>query len=59
MTLNAAAAVCPADGLGSLEAGKQADLVSWDAPHLDYIFYRFGENLVKTVIKAGMPVSEK
>ncbi len=59
VTLNAAAAVCRADRLGSLEPGKQADLVIWDAPNLDYIFYRFGENLVKTVIKAGMPVSEK
>lgn len=59
VTLNAAAAVCRADRLGSLEPGKQADLVIWDAPNLDYIFYRFGENLVKTVIKTGMPVSEK
>jgi len=27
--------------------------VIWNAPNLDYIFYRFGQNLVKTVIKNG------
>ena len=53
VTLNAAAAICRADRLGSLEVGKQADLVIWDAPNLDYIFYRFGQNLAKTVIKQG------
>lgn len=56
VTLNAAAALGRANWLGSLEVGKQADIVLWDAPNLDYIFYRFGQNLVKTVIKAGMPV---
>ena len=34
--------------------GKQADLVIWDAPNLDYIFYCFGQNLAKTVIKRGV-----
>ena len=51
VTRNAAAAVCRADRIGTLEVGKQADIVIWDAPNLDYIFYRFGQNLVKTVIK--------
>ena len=54
VTLHAAAAICRADRLGSLEVGKQADLVIWDAPNLDYIFYRFGQNLAKTVIKQGV-----
>lgn len=58
VTLNAAAAICRADRLGSLEVGKQADLVIWDAPNLDYIFYRFGQNLAKTVIKQGMVARE-
>ena len=53
VTLNAAGALCRADKIGSVEAGKQADLVLWNAPNLDYIFYRFGENLVNTVIKGG------
>ena len=53
VTLNAAAAIGYADRLGSLEPGKQADLVLWDAPDLEYIFYRMGSNLVKTVMKNG------
>ncbi len=53
VTLNAAAACGRADRIGSVEVGKQADLVIWDAPNLEYVFYRFGENLAKTVIKKG------
>ena len=53
VTLNGAAAIDMADKVGSIEPGKQGDLVLWDAPDLDYICYRFGSNLVKTVIKAG------
>lgn len=56
VTLNAAAAINRADKVGSLEVGKQADIVIWDAPNLDYVFYRFGQNLVKTVIKKGQIV---
>lgn len=58
VTLNAAAAVHRADKVGTLEPGKQANLVIWDAPNLDYIFYRFGENLTRTVVKNGIPVWE-
>ena len=36
-----------------LAPGKQADLLLWDAPDLDYICYRFGSNLVHTVMKKG------
>lgn len=57
VTLNAAAAISRADRLGTLEPGKQADLVIWDAPNLDYIFYRFGENLARTVVKRGVVVA--
>lgn len=53
VTLNAAAAIGRADRLGSVEPGKQADLVLWKTDNLDYLFYRFGENLVSTVIKKG------
>ncbi len=53
VTLNAAAAINQADKIGSLEAGKQGDLVIWDAPDLDYLCYRLGSNLVKTVVKKG------
>ncbi|HHT70652.1 MAG TPA: imidazolonepropionase [Firmicutes bacterium] len=53
VTLNAAAAINRADSIGTLEPGKQADVVLWDAPDLDFIMYRFGTNLVKTVVKKG------
>ena len=54
VTLNGAAAIDMADKVGSVEPGKQGDLVIWDAPDLDYICYRLGSNLVKTVIKKGV-----
>lgn len=53
VTLNGAAAIDMADKVGSVEVGKQGDLVIWDAPDLDYICYRVGSNLAKTVIKRG------
>ncbi len=59
VTLNAAAAVCRADSIGSIEEGKQADIVIWDAPDLDYLGYRMGSNLAQTVIKKGKVVINK
>ncbi len=53
VTLNGAAAIGRAEQVGSIEVGKQADLLIWNAPDLDYIFYRYGSNLVNTVIKKG------
>lgn len=55
-TLNAAAAIGKAEQVGTLEPGKQADLLIWDADNLNFIFYRYGNNLVKTVIKKGKVV---
>ena len=56
VTLNAAAAIHRAERLGSLEVGKQADVLIWDAPDLEYIFYRFGDSLAETVVKNGVVV---
>ena len=56
VTLNGAAAIDLADKVGSVEAGKLGDLVIWDAPDLDYICYRVGSNLAKTVVKKGVVV---
>ncbi len=56
VTLNAAAAIRRAERLGSLEVGKQADVLIWDAPDLEYIFYRFGDSLADTVVKNGAVV---
>ena len=57
VTLNAAAAIGRADSIGSIEGGKQADLLVWDAPDLDFLCYRFGSNLVRTALKKGQPVA--
>lgn len=57
VTLNAAAAIGRAGSIGSIEEGKQADLLIWEADSLDFLLYRFGSNLVRTVIKNGEPVS--
>ena len=56
VTLNAAAAINRADRIGSVEPGKQADLVIWDAPDLDYVCYRLGSNLARRVVKKGKQV---
>jgi imidazolonepropionase len=52
-TINAAAAVGRADLVGSLEPGKQADLLILDIPDYRHLGYRFGANLVEMVIKKG------
>jgi imidazolonepropionase len=51
-TINAAHAV-GLGNLGSIEAGKQADLLIVDAPDYHHLAYQFGDNLVAQVIKQG------
>jgi imidazolonepropionase len=58
-TINAAHAIGLADRAGSLEAGKRADLLILDAADYRHVAYRFGTNLVRTVIKAGVVVVER
>ena len=53
VTLNAAAAIDRANAIGSVEAGKKADLVIWNTADLEMLFYRYGSNQVNTVIKNG------
>ncbi len=53
VTLNAARAIGLEDRIGSVEPGKQADLVVWDADDLAMLCYRMGANLVQTVFKRG------
>jgi imidazolonepropionase len=52
-TINAAAAIHREDLVGSLEPSKQADLLILNVPDYRHLGYRFGTNLVKTVIKRG------
>lgn len=55
-TINAAAAIGLADRVGSLEVGKQADLLILSVPDYRHLGYRFGPSLVQTVIKKGSVV---
>ena len=58
-TLNGAAAIGQASRLGTLEAGKQADLVVWDAENLDQLIYRYGTNRAAEVYKRGVRMTGK
>ena len=53
VTINPACAIDRGDLIGSLEEGKQADIVIWNAPDMEMLCYRFGSNLAETVIKKG------
>lgn len=53
VTMNAAASLGEADRLGSLEVGKQADLVVWDVRRHEEIGYWLAAPLARHVIKRG------
>jgi imidazolonepropionase len=55
-TINAAAAIQMNSRIGSLHTGKQADLILIDADDYRHLGYRFGTNLVSTVVKKGKVV---
>ncbi len=55
-TLHAAHALAMGNRIGSLEVGKQADAVIWDAESVEEIPYHFAVNRVKQVIKNGRVV---
>ncbi len=56
LTINAAAALGRSDRVGSIEVGKQADLVILDVPSYQHFSYHFGVNHVSKVIKSGRVV---
>jgi len=56
-TINAAHAVGSGDWVGSLEVGKQADILVLDIPDYRHLCYRFGVNPVDKVVKGGGLVS--
>lgn len=55
-TINAAHAIGVAATTGSLEVGKLADFVIYEAPNHEFIAYHFGVNLVHDVFKRGQQV---
>ncbi|MGE0494409.1 MAG: imidazolonepropionase [Vulcanimicrobiota bacterium] len=56
-TVNAAHSLGRGQRVGSLEVGKQADLLVLDAPDWRHLVYRFGVNLVRVIIKNGVTVN--
>lgn len=52
-TLNSAHSLRLAEGIGSLEAGKRADILILDAPNYLHLVYHFGVNLLKRVYRDG------
>jgi len=58
-TINAAHAIQRAKEIGSLEVGKKADIVIFDAPNHKYFSYHYGVNLAEKIFKNGELVAEK
>jgi len=58
LTLNAAAAIDRADTLGSLELGKQADMVLLEFEGINSLPYYVGMNCVREVIKRGRRITD-
>ena len=56
-TINSAHAIRRADTIGSIEVGKQADMLVLSVPDYRHLGYRYGTNLVKQVIKRGQVYS--
>ena len=52
-TLNGAAALGLSHETGSIEVGKQADIVVYDVPNYRYIPYHYGVNHAWKIIKNG------
>ena len=52
-TYNAACSIGLKNTIGSIEKGKQADIIILDCPNYKFLSYKFGINLVETIIKKG------
>ena len=52
-TINSAAAIDRADSIGSIDVGKQGDLILLQFPSYKFLPYHVGMNIVNTVIKKG------
>jgi len=55
-TFNAACAIGLENIIGSLEKGKQADIIILDAPNHRFLPYHYGINLVEIVVKKGVVI---
>ena len=55
-TINSAAAINRADTIGSIDVGKQGDMILLQYPSYKFLPYYVGMNCVETVIKRGLIV---
>ncbi|MDF1797787.1 MAG: imidazolonepropionase [Planctomycetota bacterium] len=58
-TLNAAVSLNRGERLGSLEPGKDCDLLVLDVPNHRHLAYELGRNPVRAVVKTGRVVHER
>jgi imidazolonepropionase len=58
-TLNAACSLGRGDRLGTIEAGKDADLLVLDVPNHVHLVYELGRNPVAAVVKRGRVVRDR
>ncbi|MFX0185185.1 MAG: imidazolonepropionase [Candidatus Hodarchaeota archaeon] len=58
-TINAAHSINRAHEIGSLEVGKKADIIIFDAPNHKFFPYNYGINLAEKVFKNGKLVAER
>jgi len=59
VTINAAHSLGLGAEIGSIEPGKQADLVVWSVPTLEQIPYWLGGSQARIVVKRGRPVFDR
>jgi imidazolonepropionase len=59
VTINAAHALNRGATHGSIEVGKVADILILECPNPEYLTWRFGANLVHTVISNGQVIHTK
>jgi len=59
VTINAAKSIDREKSIGSIEKGKKADFVVFDAKNIEYILYHFGVSHTKKVFKNGCLVYKK
>ena len=58
-TLNAACSVGRGERLGTIEVGKEADLLLLDLPNYKHLTYEFGRNPVCAAVKRGVVAFER
>ncbi|WP_028331168.1 imidazolonepropionase [Brachyspira alvinipulli] len=53
VTINAACAINRGDEIGTIEVGKKADIIIWNAYNLNFLVYTLDNNLCNMVLKSG------